>query len=61
MTTTESIARLAISVLDAQQKYFKSRTMVDLGASKALEQQLREMATQALANASQPSLFDDGE
>jgi hypothetical protein len=58
-----TLAELALRTLDAQQAYFRSRTFADLGTSKKLEQQLREMATLALAEASQPSLFqgDDNE
>lgn len=55
--TAQDLAALALRVLDAQQVYFKSRTFTDLGASKQLEQELRQMATLALADASQPSLF----
>lgn len=56
-----TLATLVLETLDAQQRYFKSRTFADLGASKQLEQQLREMATLALANATQPTLFDGEE
>lgn len=43
-----SLARLALWVLDAQRKYFKSRDKLDLIASKELEAQLRTEAENVL-------------
>lgn len=54
-----SLAALVIQTLEAQQQYFRSRSFADLGTSKNLEQKLREMATLALAQSTQPRLFAD--
>ena len=43
-TDAENLAELAIEVLDAQQRYFKSRDRADLIASKQLESRLRKEA-----------------
>ena len=40
------LSELAIEVLDAQKKYFKSRATEDLLASKQSEVMLRELATE---------------
>jgi hypothetical protein len=58
MTELTALAKLALATLNQQQAYFKSRSFADLGASKNLEQQLREAATLALAQATPPTLFD---
>jgi len=47
-TDAENLAALAIEVLDAQQKYFKSRDRADLIASKQLESRLRKEARSIL-------------
>ena len=48
MTTAEDLAKLVIEVLDAQKRYFKSRTKDDLIASKVLEGELRRKANAVL-------------
>lgn len=58
MDSIQQLADLALRTLDAQQAYFRTRTFADLGASKRLEQELREMATLVLVNATQATLFD---
>lgn len=47
--TIEELAELCIIVLDAQQRYFRTRLVDDLIASKKLEQHLRKTATAVLA------------
>jgi hypothetical protein len=49
--TLPELATLALAVLDAQQKYFKSRSRDDLIESKRLEKELREKSLTALAQA----------
>jgi hypothetical protein len=50
--TLPELATLALATLDAQQKYFKTRSRDDLIASKQLEKELRQAAEGALvANA----------
>lgn len=44
----QELATLALDVLDAQQRYFKTREKDDLIASKKLEKRLREMASNVL-------------
>ncbi len=44
----KDLAKLVIEVLDAQKRYFKSRSQVDLIASKQLESELRKKANAAL-------------
>jgi len=44
VTDAEHLAGLVIEVLDAQQRYFKSRDRADLIASKQLESRLRKEA-----------------
>ena len=46
--TARELAKAVIEVLDAQKKYFKSRTQNDLVASKQLEAALRKSATAIL-------------
>lgn len=44
----QELAQLALDVLYAQQRYFKSRDTDDLMHSKQLERRLREMASNVL-------------
>ncbi len=48
MIDVKDLAKLAIEVLDAQQRYFKDRTRDNLIASKQLESELRKRANAAL-------------
>lgn len=49
MTLVE-LAKLVVEMLDAQQKYFKSRTTEDLRASKYVEAKLRSAADRIVAD-----------
>jgi hypothetical protein len=60
MMTLEALATLALKTLDMQQRYFKTRTLEDLKASKELERELRRMATLALAPAEQTTIHLGG-
>jgi hypothetical protein len=55
--TTEELARLALAVLEAQQRYFTLRTTELLHASKKLERQLRTECERILAPGEQQPLF----
>ena len=46
--TLPELATLALAVLDAQQKYFKSRSRDDLIASKQLENELLNVSRRIL-------------
>jgi hypothetical protein len=53
--TTEELARRVLEVLDAQKKFFRSRSTADLEASKALERALRRDCEEILDP--QPTFF----
>lgn len=48
MRDIHGLARLAIDVLDAQKRYFKTRAKDDLIESKRLEKELRGLASSYL-------------
>jgi hypothetical protein len=48
MITLPELAALVIEVMDAQQKYFKSRQRDDLIACKVLEKELMERAREVI-------------
>jgi hypothetical protein len=56
--TTEELARRVLEVMDAQKKFFRSRSMGDLEASKALERALRRDCERLLEG---PMLFGEGD
>lgn len=58
--TAESLAALALEVLDLQQVYFKTRTRDALTAAKRAERRLRRACGEVLHPGQvQPALFDD--
>lgn len=54
--TREALAALALRTLDAQRKYFNTRSREKLIAARQLEAELRH-ACNAIANESQQSFF----
>lgn len=55
--TIEELARRVLAMLDAQKRYFASRSSADLEASKALERALRRECQDLLRG---PTLFPEG-
>ena len=57
--TAAELARVVLTVLDAQQRYFRSRSREDLIASKQLERDLRVRCDELIAESSRPAHLRD--